>query len=151
MLALAQQKLAAGDFDQVAKAIPGADKYLASAKQLLGTTNEKDPDVGYKASIIQAAFLAGWALGGGFFGRIGDQVIFYGKALGGIPHATVHFRKEIIRLIAEISMGAGTLAMIGGTEILRELASTKVPERAGRAQDHEAAYMMQKLRSLGYM
>ena len=43
-----------------------------------------------------------------FFSRIGDQVLFYGKALGGIPHAAVHFRKEIIRLIAEISMGAGT-------------------------------------------
>lgn len=27
-----------------------------------------------KASIIQAAFLAGWALGGAFFGRIGDRI-----------------------------------------------------------------------------
>src|SRR5690242_5413476 len=53
-----------------------------------------------------------------FFGRIGDQLIFYGKSLGGIPHAFVHYRKEIIRLIAEISMGAGTLAMIGGTVVI---------------------------------
>ena len=52
------------------------------------------------------------------FGRIGDQVVFYAKALGGTPHATMHFRKEIIRLIAEISMGAGTLAMIGGTVVI---------------------------------
>ena len=51
----------------------------------------------------------------GFFGRIGDQTLFYGRALAGLPHATVHYRKEVIRLIAEISMGAGTLAMIGGT------------------------------------
>lgn len=29
-------------------------------------------DVGVKGSIIQAAFLVGWAVGGGFFGRIGD-------------------------------------------------------------------------------
>jgi sulfate adenylyltransferase subunit 2 len=36
-------------------------------------------------------------------------------------------------------------------EILAELKTTKVPERAGRAQDHEKAYMMQKLRTLGYM
>jgi phospholipid/cholesterol/gamma-HCH transport system permease protein len=50
-----------------------------------------------------------------FFSRIGDHTLFYGRALGGTPHAAVHFRKEIIRLIAEISMGAGTLAMIGGT------------------------------------
>lgn len=50
--------------------------------------------------------------------RIGDHTLFYGRALGGTPHATVHFRKEIIRLIAEISMGAGTLAMIGGTVVI---------------------------------
>ena len=51
-------------------------------------------------------------------GRIGDQTLFYGRALAGTPYATVHFRKEIIRLIAEISMGAGTLAMIGGTVVV---------------------------------
>ncbi len=44
--------------------------------------------------------------------------MFYGKAIAGVPHAAVHFRKEIIRLIAEISMGAGTLAMIGGTVVI---------------------------------
>src|SRR5438128_4260194 len=41
---------------------------------LLGVTNEKDPLVGYYSSLIQAAFLIGWALGGGFFGRIGDRL-----------------------------------------------------------------------------
>jgi len=51
----------------------------------------------------------------GFFARIGDQTLFYGKAIAGIPHAAMHYRKEVVRLIAEISMGAGTLAMIGGT------------------------------------
>ncbi|GAA2805764.1 ABC transporter permease [Mycobacterium crocinum] len=54
----------------------------------------------------------------GTFGRIGDHTIFYGRAIAGTPHATIHFRKEIIRLIAEISMGAGTLAMIGGTVVI---------------------------------
>ncbi|AFM18316.1 ABC-type transport system involved in resistance to organic solvents, permease component [Mycolicibacterium chubuense NBB4] len=49
---------------------------------------------------------------------IGDHMLFYGRALKGVPHATVHFRKELIRLIAEISMGAGTLAMIGGTVVI---------------------------------
>lgn len=52
---------------------------------------------------------------GGFFGRIGDHTLFYGKAIAGVPHAVVRYRTEITRLIAEISMGAGTLAMIGGT------------------------------------
>ena len=36
-------------------------------------------------------------------------------------------------------------------EIIEEITTTKIPERAGRAQDKEKAYMMQKLRSLGYM
>ena len=40
-----------------------------------------------------------------FFANIGDHVLFYGRALAGTPHAAMHFRKEIIRLIAEISMG----------------------------------------------
>ncbi len=54
----------------------------------------------------------------GFFSRLGDHILFYGRALAGVPHAAVHFRREIIRLIAEISMGAGTLAMIGGTVVI---------------------------------
>jgi len=36
-------------------------------------------------------------------------------------------------------------------EIVEELRTSKTPERAGRSQDKEKAYMMQKLRSLGYM
>ena len=55
------------------------------------------------------------ALPVGFFSRIGDHTLFYGRAIAGIPVAAVRYRREVIRLIAEISMGAGTLAMIGGT------------------------------------
>jgi len=36
-------------------------------------------------------------------------------------------------------------------EIIEELETTDVPERIGRVQDKERAYMMQKLRALGYM
>ncbi|MBN1354096.1 MAG: sulfate adenylyltransferase subunit CysD [Candidatus Omnitrophica bacterium] len=36
-------------------------------------------------------------------------------------------------------------------KIIRELETTKVAERSGRAQDKEDSYTMQKLRSLGYM
>jgi len=36
-------------------------------------------------------------------------------------------------------------------EIVEELRTTRVAERSGRAQDKEQAFMMQKLRSLGYM
>jgi Protein of unknown function VcgC/VcgE (DUF2780) len=42
ILAFAQQRLAAGDFDVVAKAIPGSDKYLSAAKQLLGGASISD-------------------------------------------------------------------------------------------------------------
>ncbi len=45
----------------------------AFVAQLL-MTHETDPQVGQKASIIQAAFLVGWAVGGAFFGRVADLV-----------------------------------------------------------------------------
>jgi phospholipid/cholesterol/gamma-HCH transport system permease protein len=49
---------------------------------------------------------------------VGDHTLFYGKALAGIPFAITRYRREIVRLVAEISMGAGTLAMIGGTVVI---------------------------------
>jgi predicted MFS family arabinose efflux permease len=36
--------------------------------------SQADPSVGRYGSWIQAAFLVGWAVGGGFFGRIGDRL-----------------------------------------------------------------------------
>jgi MFS family permease len=42
--------------------------------ELIGAPSERDPLVGYYSSWIQASFLIGWALGGGFFGRIGDRL-----------------------------------------------------------------------------
>jgi sulfate adenylyltransferase subunit 2 len=36
-------------------------------------------------------------------------------------------------------------------KMVEELKTTNVFERSGRAQDKELAYMIQKLRSLGYM
>jgi MFS family permease len=41
---------------------------------LLLHTAQSDPAVKIKASWIQAAFLIGWACGGGFFGRLGDRL-----------------------------------------------------------------------------
>lgn len=42
---------------------------------LLGEAAKADPGLTKeKASIIQAAFLVGWAVGGAFFGRIGDRI-----------------------------------------------------------------------------
>ena len=42
--------------------------------QLLGVSSTTDPRVGHYGSLIQGAFLFGWALGGGFFGRVGDRL-----------------------------------------------------------------------------
>jgi uncharacterized protein VcgC/VcgE DUF2780 len=42
LLQLAQEKLTSGQFDSVAKAIPGSQKYLDSAKQLLGGSKVGD-------------------------------------------------------------------------------------------------------------
>lgn len=45
---------------------------------LLGISGRSDPEslqrVGYYGSVIQAAFLIGWALGGGFFGLVADRL-----------------------------------------------------------------------------
>src|SRR3954471_10360872 len=40
--------------------------------QLLGTTDSSNPAIKEKSAYIQAAFLIGWAIGGAFFGRLGD-------------------------------------------------------------------------------
>src|SRR5438105_9097522 len=42
--------------------------------ELLGASSEKNAEVGYYSSWIQASFLIGWALGGAFFGRIADRL-----------------------------------------------------------------------------
>ncbi len=49
---------------------------------------------------------------------LGDHTLFYVRAVKGIPLAVMRYRREVIRLIAEISMGAGALAMIGGTLVI---------------------------------
>ena len=42
--------------------------------ELLGAGSTADPKVGRYSSLIQGGFLLGWALGGGFFGRVGDRL-----------------------------------------------------------------------------
>ncbi|WP_280234751.1 MlaE family ABC transporter permease [Nocardia cyriacigeorgica] len=50
--------------------------------------------------------------------ELGKQAVFYARAIGAMPKALVHYRTETIRLIAEISMGTGALAVIGGTVVI---------------------------------
>ncbi|MBF6299829.1 ABC transporter permease [Nocardia amamiensis] len=49
---------------------------------------------------------------------VGKHAVFYAQALGSMPRALLHYRTETIRLIAEISMGTGALAVIGGTVVI---------------------------------
>jgi phospholipid/cholesterol/gamma-HCH transport system permease protein len=46
---------------------------------------------------------------------IGTQAQFYAKTLLSIRDAFVHYRTEMVRLIAQMSLSTGTLALIGGT------------------------------------
>ncbi|WP_182346013.1 MlaE family ABC transporter permease [Tomitella gaofuii] len=48
----------------------------------------------------------------------GRQAYFYWLAIINIPFALRKYKKETLRLIAEISMGTGALAMIGGTVVI---------------------------------
>lgn len=56
--------------------------------------------------------LRGWADG---WNRIGLQAKFYGYTLKGIFDAFLYYKTEIVRLIAQMGLGAGALAVIGGT------------------------------------
>ncbi|WP_067720935.1 MlaE family ABC transporter permease [Nocardia yamanashiensis] len=49
---------------------------------------------------------------------VGKHAVFYAQSIASVPKALVHYRTETIRLIAEISMGTGALAVIGGTVVI---------------------------------
>lgn len=50
--------------------------------------------------------------------RLGEQAIFFGRAIGSAPRALKQYPRETLRLVAEISMGTGALAVIGGTVVI---------------------------------
>jgi phospholipid/cholesterol/gamma-HCH transport system permease protein len=50
--------------------------------------------------------------------RIGTQTQFYGQTIRSIGDAIAHYRAEILRLIAQMSLGTGALALIGGTIVV---------------------------------
>jgi len=56
---------------------------------------------------------------GGAAGRalddIGQMTWFGAQAVAHIPHALRNYRKETLRLIAQIGMGTGAMAVVGGT------------------------------------
>jgi phospholipid/cholesterol/gamma-HCH transport system permease protein len=55
---------------------------------------------------------------GRFLDSVGHVAWFVVTALGSIGHALRYYRKETLRLIAEIGMGTGAMAVIGGTSAI---------------------------------
>ncbi|MFC3777965.1 ABC transporter permease [Mycolicibacterium holsaticum] len=47
--------------------------------------------------------------------RIGEQAEFYGRTVRSIVEAFRHYKWELVRLIAQMSLGTGALVVIGGT------------------------------------
>src|SRR5207302_826151 len=75
----------------------------------------KHPDVGFYSSWIQAAFLIGWALGGGFFGRVADKIgrsralvltiLMYAAFTGLGTAAQTWWQLMIFRFLAALGIG----------------------------------------------
>lgn len=88
---------------------------LPFVAQLLGNLPTTDPSVGKHAAIIQGAFLLGWALGGTFFGRIGDRlgraralsltVLTYAVFTGLSFFAAQWWHLAIFRFLAALGVG----------------------------------------------
>ncbi|MDB6167700.1 MAG: nanT 1 [Verrucomicrobia bacterium] len=82
---------------------------------LLGTTSAADPAIKEKSAMIQAAFLVGWAIGGAFFGRLGDligrsralalTVLTYALCTGLCAIAQTWWQLMIFRFIAALGIG----------------------------------------------
>ena len=82
---------------------------------LLHSESTTSPDVKEKAAFIQAAFLVGWALGGAFFGRLGDilgrskslslTILTYALFTGLSSFAQNWWMLLIFRFIAALGIG----------------------------------------------
>src|SRR4051812_3177669 len=82
---------------------------------LLLAANVNDDAVKMKSAWIQAAFLVGWALGGGFFGRIGDRmgrsralsltILTYAAFTGLSFFAQTWWQLMIFRFLAALGIG----------------------------------------------
>jgi MFS family permease len=83
--------------------------------RLLAVEDPRDPSVGWYSSIIQGAFLLGWALGGGFFGRLGDRrgrsralcltILTYALFTGLSSLAQTWWQLMVLRFVAALGIG----------------------------------------------
>jgi len=47
--------------------------------------------------------------------RVGEQTAFFIRAIGGVREALLSYHTETLRVVAQMSLGVGALALIGGT------------------------------------
>ena len=47
--------------------------------------------------------------------KLGEELSFYVRAIAWTPRTIRRYKKEILRLLAEVTLGSGALAVIGGT------------------------------------
>ena len=83
--------------------------------QLIGSVSNADAGVKEKSAYIQAAFLLGWALGGSFFGRLGDilgrsralslTILTYAACTGLCAFAQTWWQLMLFRFIAALGIG----------------------------------------------
>jgi phospholipid/cholesterol/gamma-HCH transport system permease protein len=50
--------------------------------------------------------------------RIGRQTAFYARTISSVGDALVNYKKELLRLTANMSLGTGALAVVGGTTVI---------------------------------
>ena len=46
---------------------------------------------------------------------LGEQLLFHARAAAAVPRTLRRHRREVVRLLAEVSFGTGALAVVGGT------------------------------------
>lgn len=51
----------------------------------------------------------------GALDNMGRQMAFYVRVIASVPRAIKNYSKEIFRLLAEVTFGSGSLALVGGT------------------------------------
>ncbi len=51
----------------------------------------------------------------GMLDDVGEQLSFYLRAIAWTPRTLRRYKKEILRILAEVTLGSGSLAVIGGT------------------------------------
>ena len=92
-----------------------ATPFVAELLNVAKDDPDSKPVIGYYSSLIQAAFLIGWALGGGFFGRIADRlgrsraltltILVYALFTGLSTFAQTWWQLLIFRFVAALGIG----------------------------------------------